>query len=334
MNDELIVVSNLKVKFKTDDGYVHAVNGISYHVNKSETIGVVGESGCGKSVSMLAIMGLLNKQNAAVSGCILFKGKDLTKLSQKELQRIRGNRISMVFQDPISSLNPLLPVKEQLTEALIEHLKISRQDAYRRGIELLNLVGIPMPKNQMDNYPHQFSGGMRQRLMIAMALSCNPDLLIADEPTTALDVTIQAQILKLVKDLRKKFGMSLIWITHDLGVVAGLVDRVMVMYAGQLMESGNVDEVYETPLHPYTIGLLGSVPKLDTPAGASLSTIDGMPPSLYELPCGCPFSPRCKFVKTICKEKKPPLMEIKKDHYSACWIDVKTGNIREHKIVT
>ena len=322
MNKDILVIENLKVKFSTDSGIVHAVNGISYRIKAGETIGLVGESGCGKSVSMLAVMGLLPKQQAHVEGKMLFRNQELSGLSPSELRALRGNRVAMVFQDPMTSLNPLLTIEEQLLEPILEHLKLSKEVAKVRAIELLKEVGIPSPEKRISDYPHQFSGGMRQRVMIAMSQTCKPDILIADEPTTALDVTIQAQIVDLVKNLQKKFGMSIIWITHDLGVVAGLVDRLLVMYAGQFVEDGIVESIYEKPLHPYTVGLLGAVPRLDSKLGQPLATIRGKPPSLYRLPPGCPFAPRCGHTQPICQEKNPPLLEIKPGHYSACWVDL------------
>jgi oligopeptide transport system ATP-binding protein len=332
MNEEILVIDNLKVEFSTESGIVHAVNGISYCIKSGETVGLVGESGCGKSVSMLAVMGLLPKQQSKVDGNIFYKEQNLRKLLPNELRLIRGNKVAMIFQDPMTSLNPLLTVEEQLIEPMIEHLKVSKKIAKSRAIELLRVVGIPSPEKRLSNYPHQFSGGMRQRVMIAMALTCNPDLLIADEPTTALDVTISAQIIELVKDLRKKFGMSIIWITHDLGVVAGLVDRLLVMYAGKVIEEGSVESIYEMPLHPYTKGLLGAVPRLDSKLGQSLTTIKGKPPSLFRLPAGCPFSPRCEYTLPICQEKNPPLFEMESNHYSACWVDLQSNKKELHQL--
>ncbi len=334
MDEDILVIDNLNVKFSTDSGTVHAVNGISYRIKSGETVGLVGESGCGKSVSMLAVMGLLPTQQAKVEGNIRFQNLDLRKISAQELRSLRGNRVAMIFQDPMTSLNPLLTIEEQLIEPMLEHLNMSKENAIHKAIELLKLVGIPSPEKRLSDYPHQFSGGMRQRVMIAMGLSCNPDLLIADEPTTALDVTISAQIIDLVKELRNKFGMSIIWITHDLGVVAGLVDRLLVMYAGQVVEEGSVESIYELPLHPYTKGLLGAVPRLDSKLGQSLTTIQGKPPSLFSLPPGCPFAPRCGYVQPICREKNPPLIQKKLNHFTACWVDIQSKDKVLYKDIT
>lgn len=329
-NREVILeVRNLRTEFDTQDGVVHAVNGISYKLHKGETLGIVGESGCGKSVSVMSIMRLLPSPPARiVEGEVLFMGRDLLKLSEAEMRSIRGSQIAMVFQDPMTSLNPVLTIGYQLMEPLQLHLGMSKEEARERAAELLRLVGIPEAEKRLDDYPHQFSGGMRQRVMIAMALACNPTLLIADEPTTALDVTIQAQIVDLVKQLRDQFGMALIWITHDLGVVAGLADRVIVMYAGYIVEDAPVDDLYENPRHPYTKGLLASLPRMDGNPGERLETIEGLPPDLINLPKGCPFAARCKYAKDICHEQNPPLEEIAPGRRLACWVDVDTGELR------
>ncbi len=325
----ILQVDNLRTEFDTEDGVVHAVNGISYSLKEGETLGIVGESGCGKSVSVLSIMRLLPEPPARIAeGEVKFFGKNLLALSESDMRHIRGGQIAMVFQDPMTFLNPVLTIGYQLTEPLNLHLNLKEEEAENRAVELLSLVGIPEARSRLKDYPHQFSGGMRQRVMIAMALACNPALLIADEPTTALDVTIQAQIVEIVKRLRDDFGMALIWITHDLGVVAGLADRVIVMYAGFIVEEALVDELYGDPRHPYTAALLRSLPRMDGSVGEELATIDGLPPDLISLPVGCPFAPRCAFVKDICREKNPPLEEISHGHRIACWVDVNTGGLR------
>jgi oligopeptide transport system ATP-binding protein len=321
----LMEVKDLKTQFNTDEGTVHAVNGVSYPLNEGETLGVVGESGCGKSVHALSIMGLIPKPPGEVHGEVFFRGRDLLKLSRNQMRLVRGAEIAMVFQDPMTSLNPVLTIGRQITEALKLHLGMDNEQARTRAAELLSMVGIPSARDRLDDYPHQFSGGMRQRVMIAMGLSCNPQLLIADEPTTALDVTIQAQILDLVRRLRDKIGMAMIWISHDLGVVAGLADTVQVMYAGYIVERGTAKAVYGDPRHPYTIGLLGSLPRLDR-KGDKLFSIEGAPPDMRFLPEGCPFATRCPWVKDICLEKNPLLETVPdgaSDHTKACWVDVR-----------
>lgn len=319
----LLEVRELRTEFHTQDGVVKAVNGISYEVNEGETVAIVGESGCGKSVGVLSIMRLIPQPPGRIAGGqVMFEGRDLLKLPEDELRSIRGNRISMVFQDPMTSLNPVLTVGKQVGEALAVHKGTSASETRERTIELLNLVGIPEAAQRIDDYPHQFSGGMRQRAMIAMALACNPQLLIADEPTTALDVTIQAQIIELVKRLRDEMSMAIIWITHDLGIVAGLADRVLVMYAGHIIESAPVRELYANPRHPYTMGLLRSVPRLDSSKSSRLIPIDGLPPDLIGLPMACPFAPRCKYAHDRCWEGRSPLREIGRGHEVACWIDI------------
>jgi oligopeptide transport system ATP-binding protein len=317
-------VKDLKVRFRTEEGIVHAVNGVSYVLNEGETLGVVGESGCGKSVHSLAIMGLIPQPPGSVSGEVFFRGRDLLKLSKNQQRLVRGAEIAMVFQDPMTSLNPVLTVGRQITEALKLHLGMDNEQSRARAAELLAMVGIPSPENRLDDYPHQFSGGMRQRAMIAMALSCNPQLLIADEPTTALDVTIQAQILDLVRRLRDKIGMAMIWISHDLGVVAGLADTVQVMYAGYIVERGAVKDVYGDPRHPYTLGLLSSLPRLDQ-KHERLVSIEGSPPDMRFLGKGCPFAPRCVYRIDKCEENPPliPVANSANDHIAACWVDVR-----------
>ena len=325
----ILQVQNLQTRFKTYDGLVHAVNGISFELNEGETLGVVGESGCGKSVSVLSIMGLIPQPPGIIAGGqALYHGSDLLKKSQEELRHIRGKEIAMVFQDPMTSLNPVLTIGFQICEALRLHMAMSAEQAQQRAIELLEMVGIPQADRALHNYPHQFSGGMRQRAMIAMAISCMPQILIADEPTTALDVTIQAQITDLVKRLRDEIGMAIIWITHDLGIIAGLAQRVIVMYAGFIVEHASVDGVYDDPRHPYTIALLGALPRVDMSREERLTSIPGMPPNLIGLPPGCPFAPRCPFVVEKCRNENPPLTSIEPNHEIACWVDVRTGGLR------
>lgn len=323
----LLQVKDLRTEFHTQDGVVHAVNGISFDLNEGETLGVVGESGCGKSVSMLSVMRLIPQPpGRIVGGEVLFQGRDLLKLSEAEIRQVRGNKIAMIFQDPMTSLNPVLTISRQISEALELHLGMTRDQARRRTIELLEMVKIPEARRRVDDYPHQFSGGMRQRVMIAMALSCNPQLLIADEPTTALDVTIQAQIIDIVKELRKELGMAVIWITHDLGVVAGLVDFVQVMYAGFIVERAEVHELYENPRHPYVLGLLGSLPRLDARQREKLTPIEGFPPDLIALPPGCPFYPRCAYHIDKCLEENPTLRPVNaRGHEVACWVEIREG---------
>ncbi len=331
MDDKPVVleIKDLRTEFHTQDGVVHAVNGISYRLHEGETLGIVGESGCGKSVSMLSVMRLLQEPPAKIAaGEVNFRGKDLFELSDEEMRDIRGSQIAMIFQDPMTSLNPVLTIGHQLREPLEIHLGMSEEDSRERAIELLKLVGIPEAETRLDDYPHQFSGGMRQRVMIAMALSCNPSLLIADEPTTALDVTIQAQIVDLVNRLQDHFGMTLIWITHDLGVTASLVDRIVVMYAGFIVEDASVEDLYADPRHPYTAALLDSLPRVDGLREDKLESIEGLPPDLASLPTGCPFAARCAFTKDKCWEENPPLVEHRPGHKAACWVDVDTGELR------
>jgi len=319
----LLEVKNLKTQFFTQDGVVHAVNGISYTVDEGETVAIVGESGSGKSVGVMSLIRLIPQPpGRIVDGEVWFDGQDLLTLREDELRRIRGNRIAMIFQDPMTSLNPVLTIGRQITEALELHLNMNREQARRRAVELLELVGIPGAAARLDDYPHQFSGGMRQRVMIAMGLSCNPQLLIADEPTTALDVTIQAQIVDLVNRLKDELGMAIIWITHDLGVVAGMAERVLVMYSGFIVEEADVGELYAHPRHPYTLGLLRSIPRLDLGRQKRLIPIEGLPPDLLEAPSHCPFAPRCAFSYDKCWEENPPLMEVSPGHRSACWVDI------------
>ena len=320
---KLLEVKGLRTQFFTQDGVVNAVNGISYTLDEGETLGIVGESGCGKSVGVMSLIRLIpSPPGKIVGGEVLFDGQDLLKMSDNEIRSVRGNKIGMIFQDPMTSLNPVLTIGRQITEALQLHLGMNKAQARARAVELLELVGIPSAADRLDDYPHQFSGGMRQRVMIAIGLSCNPRLLIADEPTTALDVTIQAQIVDLVKKLRDELGMAIIWITHDLGVVAGLADRMVVMYAGMIVEEANVKELYANPRHPYTLGLLGSLPRLDQVRNEKLESIEGLPPDLIALPKGCPFYARCKYRIDKCKTENPSLQSVEVGHRIACWIDV------------
>jgi oligopeptide transport system ATP-binding protein len=321
----LLEVRELRTHFFTQDGVVKAVNGISYSLGEGETLGIVGESGCGKSVSALTIMRLIPQPpGRIVGGEIIFSGRDLLKISEEEIRRVRGKEIAMIFQDPMTSLNPVLTIARQLTEAMELHLGMDGRAARKRAVELLDMVGIPAAKSRVDDYPHQFSGGMRQRVMIAMALSCNPKLLIADEPTTALDVTIQAQILDLIKNLRSEFGMAVILITHDLGVVAGMTDRINVMYAGYIVESGTAMDLFKNPRHPYTLGLLKSIPRIDEEKKERLIPIEGLPPDLIDAPAGCPFMPRCPYSVGKC-EVNPGLEPVSRGHEIACWVDVTGG---------
>jgi oligopeptide transport system ATP-binding protein len=325
----LLDVKGLETQFKTPDGIIHAVNGVSFSLEEGETLGLVGESGCGKSVTMLSVLRLIAMPpGKIVAGEAFFHGQDLLKMSQEEIRNVRGAQIAMVFQDPMTSLNPVLTIGYQLEEPLMLHLGMNRNQAQARSTELLAMVGIPNPKDHLQDYPHQFSGGMRQRVMIAMALSCDPQILIADEPTTALDVTIQAQIIELVRRLRDELGMAIIWITHDLGVIAGLARRVSVMYGGYLIEEALVNELYANPQHPYTIGLLGSLPRLDNTRHQRLYSIEGLPPVLYERPNACPFAPRCKWVMERCWKENPPLETLAPEHRAACWVDTQTGRMR------
>ena len=316
----LLEVKDLATHFFTQDGVVKAVDGISYTLAEGEVLGVVGESGCGKSVHALSIMRLVaNPPGRIVAGEILFEGENLLNMDDSEMRHIRGNRIAMVFQEPMTSLNPVLTIGRQLTETLELHQKMARREARTRAAELLQTVGIPDSESRLSDYPHQFSGGMRQRVMIAMALSCNPRLIIADEPTTALDVTIQAQILELMRDLAVEFGTAMVIITHNLGVVARYAHRVVVMYAGKIVETGTAHDIYRNPRHPYTIALLNSVPRLDATERVRLDAIEGLPPDLVDLPQGCSFAPRCKYAYERCTQETPVLLETDTNHTSACW---------------
>ena len=318
-----LLVKNLKVSFSTSKKELMAVRGISYQLNQGEILALVGESGCGKTVSALSILRLIQEPpGKIVSGEILFAGKDLLKLKKKELQDRRGKDIAMIFQDPMTSLNPVLTIGEQIIETLLRHTSLSRKKAREKSFRLLEQVEIPSPKQKLDQYPHQLSGGMRQRVMIAMALSCSPRILIADEPTTALDVLIQAQILSLLKKIKNDTQMSILLITHDLGVVAEVAERVMVMYAGEIVESGSVNDLFRSPLHPYTIGLMESIPTLESTQQklSKLKEISGTVPSLSQVPFGCPFHPRCSAAETRCKTDKPKLKKISQTHSVSCWL--------------
>ena len=322
----LLEVTDLSVHFETEDGVVRAVDGISYTVDRGQTLGIVGESGSGKSVSSLTVMGLTRSPNTRITGEILFEGRDLLKASEEELRKIRGNDIAMIFQDPLSSLHPFYKVGKQISEAVRVHNDVSKAQAWDRAVEMLGLVGIPEPRKRADAYPHEFSGGMRQRAMIAMALSNNPKLLIADEPTTALDVTVQAQILELIERLQSEFDAAVVIITHDLGVVAETSDDIAVMYAGRIVEKAKTDTIFHAPEHPYTWGLLGSIPKMDSPRDEELVPIAGRPPSLINLPGGCSFHPRCPYVRPAHTKTEPLLEPVPDDpgHEVACLLDAGT----------
>jgi len=318
----LLEVKNLQTYFLTDNGVVKAVDGVSFRLREGESIGIVGESGSGKSVTNLSIMRLIQSPpGKIVGGEVLFRGDDILKIPEKELRNIRGNKISMIFQDPMTSLNPFLKISTQMIETIRLHEHVSKEEALNRSIEMLKLVGIPAAEKRIQSYPHQFSGGMRQRVMIAMSLSCHAEVLIADEPTTALDVTIQAQILELIKEINEKMKTSVILITHDLGVVAGMCDNVCVMYAGKIVEKAKTDDLYKNPSHPYTVGLINSVPRMDKPdKDARLFSIEGQPPNVIDLPPCCPFHPRCEKAMDICAHCYPPTHKVGEDHEVTCWL--------------
>lgn len=319
----LLEVIGLRTQFHTIDGIVRAVNGVSFSLNAGETLGIVGESGCGKTVTALSIVGLVPRPpGEIVSGQVLFQGRDLLSVGAQEMCEIRGAKIGVIFQDPMTSLNPVLTVGEQIAETIELHMGLEPDETKKRTVELLRIVGIPEAEDRIGDYPHQFSGGMRQRAMIAMALSCDPYLLVADEPTTALDVTIQAQMLDLVKRLQRERGLSILWITHDLGIIAGLADRVLVMYAGYVVESAAVTDLYRDPRHPYTLGLLASVPRLDDDTRKPLTPILGAPPDQVNLPQGCPFHPRCYYAVYRCSQTMPEPRKVENGHMVACWVDV------------
>ena len=323
MATPLLEVEDLRVHFETEDGIVKAVDGISYSVDRGETLGIVGESGSGKSVSSLTVMGLTRARNARISGQVRFDGKDLLGASDDEMRKVRGNDIAMIFQDPLSSLHPFYKVGNQIVEAIQSHRDVSKAQAYDRAVEMLSVVGIPEPRRRADSYPHEFSGGMRQRAMIAMALANDPKLLIADEPTTALDVTVQAQILELIERLQSDFDTAVVVITHDLGVVAEMADEIAVMYAGRIVEHANADAIFNAPQHPYTWGLLSSIPRMDAPRGDELVPIPGRPPSLINLPGGCSFHPRCPYVRDAHRRVEPTLEPVEpgSDHRVACLLE-------------
>ncbi|MFH1029157.1 MAG: ABC transporter ATP-binding protein [Pseudomonadota bacterium] len=318
--DNILEVRNLQTHFYTQDGVIRAVDGLTYSIKRGENVALVGESACGKSVSALSIMRLIPyPPGVIVGGEIIFKGNDLLHASEAEIRHIRGNRIAMIFQEPMTSLNPVLTIKRQLTESLETHRAISKKESAGEAVSLLKRVGLPDPEKRINDYPHKFSGGMQQRIMIAMALSCNPELLIADEPTTSVDVTVQAQLLELIDNLRAQFGTAVIMITHNLGIVARYADRVNVMYAGRLVESGPTETIYREPKHPYTVGLLSSVPRLDLPRKRKMSVIEGLPPNLARLPEGCSFRPRCYFAIERCRKEFPELQKAGENHLSACF---------------
>lgn len=320
MSEKILEVKNLHTSFFTHLGEVKAIRGISFTVDKGEFIGIVGESGSGKSVTSLSVMGLLSNPGKVTEGEILFKGEDLLKKKAREMRKIKGNEIAMIFQDPMTSLDPVFTIGDQLKEVILQHQKMSKKEAREKAVAMLKMVGIPDPERRIDNYPHEFSGGMRQRAMIAMAVSCEPDLLIADEPTTALDVTIQAQILKLMKELNQKMDTSTILITHDLGVVADACSRILVMYGGLIMEEGSKRDIFYRPLHPYTMGLLKSIPKLNEAGKKRLLPIQGTPPDLLHPPAGCPFCDRCPYAMEICRDEIPPFFQAEEGHKAMCWL--------------
>jgi oligopeptide/dipeptide ABC transporter ATP-binding protein len=335
MADRLLEVKGLKVRFATEDGVVRAVDGVDFELDRGKVLGIVGESGSGKSVTALTLLGLTRDRNTTFEGEVLYKGQNLITQSEARLRDVRGNEIAMIFQDPMTSLNPVYRVGDQISEAILTHENVTKRAAHQHAVELLRRVGIPNPQQRVDDYPHQFSGGMRQRAMIAMALSCNPDILIADEPTTALDVTIQAQILELIDALKDDFDSAVILITHDLGVVADVADEVIVMYAGRVVERGSKRDVFYDPQHPYAWGLLGSIPRLDRPKPEKLHSIEGQPPSLINLPQGCKFRPRCPHAFDKCFEE--PELENRVDergHLDRCWLSVDDKRkLRERTVV-
>lgn len=319
-NNHLIDIQDLRVSFFTPGGEVQAVRGVSWFLDEGEALGIVGESGSGKSVSVYAVMRLLQHPGRVTGGSIRFNGTDILSLSEDDMRKIRGNEIAMIFQDPMTSLNPVYTVGNQICEPLKLHRNMKGKRARERATELLGMVGIPNPARRLKQYPFEFSGGMRQRAMISMALACEPKLLIADEPTTALDVTIQAQILEIMKDLKNRRNMSIVLITHDLGIVSDICNKIIIMYGGEIMEYGPIEALYSSPSHPYTNGLINSLPKIDEEVGAQLTPIEGSPVDLMHPPAGCPFAPRCDKCMKVCLTEKPPYFEMEPDHYSACWL--------------
>ena len=320
MSETILSVKNLHTSFRTDNGEVMAVNGVSFNLEKGKILGIVGESGSGKSVTAYSIMQILEKNGRITEGEVLYKGQDITKYTEKQMRDFRGKCCSIIFQDPMTSLNPVFTVGNQLREAIELHTNRKGKEAEARAVEMLTLVGVNEPEKRVKQYPYELSGGMRQRVMIAMALACEPDILIADEPTTALDVTIQDQILKQLRELKKEYGTSIIFITHDLGVVAELCDRVVVLYGGLVMEEASVFDIFENPRHPYTLGLLASIPSLDQDKSRRLKPIPGSPPDMTKPPAGCPFAPRCPYARVVCGRELPEMTEISEDHRSRCWL--------------
>ena len=334
MAEPLLEVKNLKVSFRTEDGVVKAVDGVSFTLSPREVLGIVGESGSGKSVTMMSVLRLINDPNMRVEGEVIYKGRDVMKLDKDQMQEVRGGDIAMIFQDPMTSMNPVYRIGDQISEAILTHQDVDKRTAHKRAVDLLKQVGIPQAEMRVDDFPHQFSGGMRQRAMIAMALANNPDILIADEPTTALDVTIQAQIIELLDKLKDDFGSAIILITHDLGVVADIADRIAVMYAGRIVEFGAKRDLFYDPQHPYTWGLLGSIPRLDRPKTARLHSIEGMPPSLISPPQGCKFRPRCPHAFEKCMEEPELVSRVdKRDHLDRCWLEPATKRVARYKTI-
>jgi len=334
MAEPLLEVKDLKVSFRTEDGVVKAVDGVSFTLSPREVLGIVGESGSGKSVTMMSVLRLINDPNMQVEGEVLYKGRDLMKFGKDQMQEVRGGEIAMIFQDPMTSLNPVYRIGEQICEGILVHQDVDKHAARKRAVELLQQVGIPHAQSRVDDFPHQFSGGMRQRAMIAMALANNPDILIADEPTTALDVTIQAQIIELIGKLKDDFNSAVVLITHDLGVVADIADRIGVMYAGRIVEFGAKRDLFYDPQHPYTWGLLGSIPRLDRPKTARLHSIEGMPPSLIAPPQGCKFRPRCPHAFEKCMEEPDLVSRVdKRDHLDRCWLEPATKRVARYKTI-